>query len=118
MSEEGKITVSEFKIVVESFEENQKKIVEVINYRFDKVDGRLVNVEGRLDKVENRLGTMEIKQNRFEVKTDSMMEQIALLHEGQTEIKAELRSGLKDRVTYSDFAKLEKRVVRLENKVA
>ncbi len=97
MSEEGKITMNEFKMVVERFEENQKKIVEVVNYRFDKLESR---------------------QDKTEAKTDSMMEQIALLHEGQTEIKAELRSGLKDRVTYSDFAKLEKRVVRLENKVA
>ncbi len=118
MSEEGKITMNEFKTVVERFEENQKKIVEVMNYRFDKIEGRLERMDTRQDKMEIRQDRMAGSLSSLEAKTDSMMEQIALLHEGQTEIKAELRSGLKDRVTYSDFTKLEKRVVRLENKVA
>ena len=88
MREEGRITMSEFKTVVERFEANQKKILEVMDHRFD----------------------------RLQKDVHSMKHEIALLHEGQTEIKAELRTGLKDRVTYQDFNKLEKRVARLEMK--
>ena len=45
MAEQGKITMSEFKTVVERFEENQKKIIEVMNHRFDKVDERFNQVD-------------------------------------------------------------------------
>ncbi|MCK5242595.1 hypothetical protein KAR34_09105 [bacterium] len=36
--------MSEFKVVVEKFEENQKRIVEVMNYRFDQVDAKFEKV--------------------------------------------------------------------------
>lgn len=90
MAEEGKITMNEFKTVVETIRTDIKKVVEVVNHRFDRVE--------------------------HDVK--SLKHEVGRLHEGQTEIKAELRTGLKNRVTYADLNKLEKRVVRLENKVA
>ncbi|MCD4812165.1 hypothetical protein K8S19_00510 [bacterium] len=76
MAEEGMITMNEFKTVVERFEDNQKKIIEVITHKFD-------NLETRMTRQEN--------------KSDSMMEQIAILHEGQTEMKAELKIAKKER---------------------
>lgn len=88
MSDEKVITLTEFKVLMESIESKFKKIMEVMDFRFRKVDERF----------------------------DVMAEQIGLLHEGQTELKAELRAGLKDKVSYGDFAKLEKRVARLERK--
>ncbi len=86
MTEEGKITMTEFKTVVERFEENQKKIVEVMNHRFDRVEADIQIIK----------------------------HEVALLHEGQTEIKHELRR----KADAEDLAKLDMRVTRLENKVA
>lgn len=90
MTEERGISMSEFKTVVEFFRSDLKKVVEVMNHRFDKVETDIRTVK----------------------------QEIALLHEGQTEIKADLRTSLKERVTYQDFNKLEKRVSRLERKTA
>jgi len=104
MVEEGRISMTEFNTVVENFRSDIKKVVEVVNHRFDRVDGRMDGLEGRMDKMEGNIC--------------SMKEQIGLLHEGQTEIKAELKSELKNKVSYAEFEKLEKRVVRLETKVA
>jgi hypothetical protein len=86
MSAKQVITMSEFKTVVESFRSDMKKLTEVVNHRFDKV--------------ENKIRTMK--------------EQISLLHEGQAEIKNEL----KQKVDRNEFGKLEIRVARLESKVA
>lgn len=41
----------------------------------------------------------------------AIKQEIALLHEGQTAIRADLRR----KVSYDDFEMLEKRVARLEN---
>jgi hypothetical protein len=90
MNEERGISMNEFKTMFESIQSSIKAVVEVMNHRFDRLE-----------------------KDMHTVKTE-----IALLHEGQTEIKAELRSGLKERVTYQDFNKLDKRVARLERKTA
>ena len=89
MTEEGKITMSEFKTVVERFEDNQKKIIEVMNHRFDTV---YTDMHARKEDV------------------SSLKEEVALLHEGQTAIRADLRR----KVSYDDFEMLEKRVARIE----
>jgi hypothetical protein len=93
MSEGRGISMSEFKTVVEGFRSDMKRVVEVVNHRFDQSDKRMERMEGDIH---------------------SMKEQVALLHEGQTEIKMEL----KKKVSYDDFEKLELRVARLESKVA
>lgn len=93
MTEEGRITMSEFKTVVERFEDNQQKIVEVMNYRFDKVDNELKTVNSKIN---------------------TLNQEVALLHEGQTAIRADLRR----KVSYDDFEMLEKRVARIETKIA
>ncbi|NTV51618.1 MAG: hypothetical protein HGA76_01190 [Candidatus Firestonebacteria bacterium] len=93
MTEEKVITVSGFKTVMEEVNSNIKKVVEVMQFNFKKMDGRF-------DKVETDLA--------------SVKEQIGLLHEGQTEIKGELKQKADGR----ELSKLEKRVARLEHKVA
>ncbi len=95
MAEEGKISVNQFTTVVVNFQSQIRGVVENMNRRFDQM-GAQISV---------------LQQDMHSVK-----EQITLLHVGQTEIKAELRTGLKDRVTYQDFNQLEKRVARLERK--
>jgi len=99
--------MNEFKTVVESFRSEIRKVAEVTSHVFEKVqsmDGRMGKIEGRMDRMEGDL--------------HGLKEQVGLLMEGQTELKAEIRAGLKDRVTYQDFEKLEKRVTRLERKTA
>jgi chromosome segregation ATPase len=128
MPEERGISMNEFKTVVESFRSEIRKVAEVTNHlfnKFEKVENKLEKVEDKLEKVEDKLEKVEDKLEKMDkdlqvVKLDvsGLKEQVGFLMEGQTEIKSELRAGLKDRVTYQDFDKLEKRVVRLEKKVA
>lgn len=121
MTDEGKITMSEFKTVVERFEENQKKIVEVmqhefgkINERFEKVDQRFEKVDQKFEKVDQRFNKIDQRFDKIENKITSLNEQVALLHEGQTAIRMELRQ----KPSLDMIEDLERRVTRLENKVA
>lgn len=89
MPEEPKITMLEFKTVVESFESKLKTISEGI-------------------------GTIQTSQVEMKGEFHSVKEQIALLHVGQTEIKHMLtRKADQDNVD-----RLEMRVAKLESKVA
>lgn len=105
MNEENIIT--QFKVIAEDLRSDMKKMSEGIFARFDGVDKRMDRMEGQLDQQGSRI-------ERLEVNMASIKEQVALLLEGQTEIRAELRH----KVSYDDFEKLEKRVTRLEAKVA
>ncbi|MCD4813103.1 hypothetical protein K8S19_05370 [bacterium] len=98
MTEEGKITMSEFKTVVERFEDNQKKIVEYMQHEFGSIHQQFGKVNKKLD----------VHDRKF----DSLHEQIALLHEGQTAIRAELRH----KPSMEMFGDLDRRVTRLENR--
>jgi hypothetical protein len=86
MTEKKVITLSEFKTVVESVESKIKALTEGIG-----------NIQTKID-----------------VGFRSLSEQVAILYEGQTEIKHDL----KRKVDRDEFAKLELRVARLENKAA
>lgn len=93
MSEKKVISMSEFKTVIEGFRSDIKKMSEVMMHEFQV---------GREDR-----GAMKGQM-------ESVKEQIALLHEGQTTIKSEL----KEKVAREEFSQLEMRVAKLENKVA
>jgi BMFP domain-containing protein YqiC len=93
MSEDRGISMSEFKMVVESFHSDLKKISEVVQHIHSQVQNGFQGVNEQLASVK---------------------EQIAVLHVGQTEIK----HALKRKVDQDDFDKLETRVTTLENKVA
>jgi hypothetical protein len=102
MENEKVITLNEFKIVSEEIKSQIKKVVEVMEHLFSQVDKKFEHIDKRMDRQDNRMM--------------SLTEQIALLHEGQTAIKYELRESLKDKVSYKDFNRLENRVDRLERK--
>ncbi len=114
MSAKQVITMSEFKTVVESFRSDMKKLTEVVNHRFDKVENKIRTMKEQLGVV--TMDTTVLKTDVGTLKTDmsSVKEQISLLHEGQAEIKNEL----KQKVDRNEFGKLEIRVARLESKVA
>lgn len=80
------IPLNEFKVVIEDIKTDIHKVVEVMQAEF-----KIVKSDIR-----------------------SMKEQIALLHEGQTEIK----NLLKQKVDRDEFARLEMRVAKLENRAA
>lgn len=111
MEEEKVITLNEFKMVIEEVKSQIKKVVEVMEHRFSRIEERLGDFNTRFEHIDKRM-------DRQDVRTHSIAEQIALLHEGQTAIKTELRASLKDKVSYKDFDGLEKRVARLERKTA
>lgn len=121
MTEEGKITMTEFKTVVERFEENQKKIVEVVNHRFDRVEADIQILkhevallhEGQTE-IKAQFAEMRVEQGTIKGQVVALQKGQELLLKGQSEIKAELRH----KADTKDLAKLDKRVTRLENKVA
>jgi flagellar biosynthesis chaperone FliJ len=91
MDEEGKISMNEFKVIVEDFHGKLDRVVEVMNFRFDKVEKKLAQHD-----------------RQFKV----LNEQIAVLHVGQTEIRSdikEMRHEMHDMGT---------RVARLESRIA
>jgi hypothetical protein len=92
--------MTEFKTVVEEFKSERKKMTEFMLH----LDEKMVSGFQKMDAGFHRV-TTDIA---------SLKQQVALLHEGQTEIKSELRR----KADYEDFAKLEKRVARLERKTA
>ncbi len=128
MAEEGMISMNEFKVIVEKFEESQKRIVEYMTHEFGQIKTEFGEVYKRFDQQDKRML--------------GMMEQIAILKEGQTELKSDvfvlkedmvmvkselrtladgqeaIRTDLRKKVDFDDFVKLETRVSRLENKAA
>jgi hypothetical protein len=103
MPEEPKITMTEFKTVIEGIHSEIKRVSEVMLHNFGQVDTKLQ----KLDRIEGRL-------EKVEINVLAIREQVALLHEGQTEIKNELSQ----KVGRDEFGKLEVRVAKLESKVA
>ncbi len=107
MNEEGSITMSEFKTVIESFQSDIKKLAEGMQHGFEVVNAELSYVKADIRELKE-------KTDRVEVKIDSHTEQIARLQEDVTDIK----NSLKLKADREEFAKLEMRVTKLENKVA
>jgi hypothetical protein len=118
MSEEKVITLTEFKVMMDEMRSRDKKIIEVMQHNQDQNNKNFARLEGRMDRFENRTDRMEgeIKGeiNGFKADVVSLKQEVALLHEGQTEIKGMLNQ----KVDREEFNKLEKRVVRLEHKRA
>ncbi|MCK5240965.1 hypothetical protein KAR34_00815 [bacterium] len=121
MKEKKVITLSEFKTVVEDIKSDIKRVTEVMLHEFGVAkEERTVLKEqmGILTVAVNVLKTdvSTLKTDVSILKTDvsTLKEQSVLLHEGQTEIKNEL----KQKVGRDEFAKLEVRVARLESKAA
>jgi cell division protein FtsB len=100
MTEKKVITLSEFKTVIEEVKSDIKKVVDVVQYNHSQN-------QSEFQAVRKEIGYLTRK-------TDSLTAQVALLHEGQTEIK----NTLKQKVDREEFASLEMRVARLENKAA
>ncbi len=114
MTEEGRITMTEFKTVVEGFRSDIKKVVEAMNHGFEKVGKEMQSTRKDIQGLKSDNQVLKIDVKTLKTDMHSVKEQIGLLLEGQTEIRA----GLKERVTIRDFAKLDKRVTRLEKKIA
>lgn len=128
MSEEPKITMNEFRTIVEEFRSEQKKLAEYVlhidkkmNDGFEKMEKRFDHVDRRFDIVNAEISSLKtdvsiLKTDVSALKTnmDSLQERVDVLHEGQTEIK----DSLKQKIGREEFDGLEKRVARVENKVA
>jgi chromosome segregation ATPase len=118
MSEERGMSMNEFKVVIEAIRSDIKKVVEVVNFRFDKVEKEM---HGMKEDIHSLKSDVQVLKSDVQVlKTDmkTVKDEIGFLHEGQTEIKNELRTELKNKVSYTEFGRLEKRVARLEKRTA
>lgn len=121
MSEEQGISMSEFKMVVESFQSDLKKVSEVIQHNHTQVQGDLrvlktdvASLKTDVGYLKSEVGSLKNQVGYLTDQVGSIKEQIGILHEGQTEIK----QSLKQHVTRDEFDKLEMRMTKLENKVA
>ena len=91
-----------------------KKMSEGLNHRLDKMDTRQEKTDATLHGIKEHVGALTIEVHEMKTEIFSLKKQVSLLNEGQTEIKNEF----KNKVERGEFAKLEKRVVKSENKVA
>jgi len=107
MREKQVITMSEFKTVVENFQSDIKKLAEAMQYGFETVNAELRYVKADIRELKD-------KTDRIGTKTDVHTGQLAQLQEDVTDIK----NSFKLKVDRDEFAKLEMRVTKLENKVA
>jgi archaellum component FlaC len=114
MTKEKVITLSEFKTVIEEVNSNTKKIIEVMQHNFSQMDKRFDHVEQDIRILKTDVSVLKADVSVLKTDMHAVKGQVGLLLEGQTEI----RSGLKGRVTYQEFEKLDKRVTRLEKKTA
>ncbi len=107
MTEEGMISLNEFKAVVERFESNQKKIVEVMNHRFDRV-------EADIHDLKDEVGILHEGQTMLKAQFAEMRQEFKEMRREHAEFKTELRC----KADAEDVNKLTKRVARLERKSA
>jgi ABC-type uncharacterized transport system ATPase subunit len=121
MTEKGRITMTEFKMVVERFEENQKKITEVMLHEFRGVKQDVSSLKEQVGLLhegqtvlKGQVGSLQEGQTTIRNDVSALKGQVASLQEGQTAIRSDLRR----KVHYDEFEELEKRVTRLESKVA
>ncbi len=114
MNEEGSITMSEFKTVIEGFQSDIKKLAEATQFGFETMNAEFRYVKADIRELKEKVDRLDVKTDQLSTKSDSHAEQIALLHEDVTDIK----NSLKLKVDREEFAKLEMRVTKLENKVA
>ena len=89
--------------LTEHFDDGIKAVGEKVDFLHEKMDRRFEQVDKRFEQVDKRFEKIEKTQ-------DTHTEMIGRIMIQLEEIKGEL----KQKVDYRDFAKLEKRVTRLE----
>lgn len=77
-----------------------------IDGRLDGIDDRLDGIDGRLDGIDGRLDGIDGRLDSLESKTDRIQEDVT-----------DIKSQLSEKVDRSEFVKLEKRMVKLEQVV-
>ena len=103
MNEDSKI-----KVLMEQYDQNLKAIHEglgIIDQKFDRMDGRFDRMDGRVDGMVDKL--------------DATFNAVGELQVDMTFVKNELhmiRSELTEKISKTEYLKLEKRVVFLEKK--
>ena len=83
-----------------------------IDNRLDGIDNRLDGVDNRLDGIDNRLDIVEEKIDFISEKTVANSQDLEIVKKDLTFVKQDLRH----KVSYDEFAALEKRVLALENR--
>jgi chromosome segregation ATPase len=125
MTDERSISMNQFQTVVEEFQSNLSKVVDGILGLNEKMDAEFKLVKHQIGDLQEQVfelrhDTNQLKEGMAELRnelrheTGQLKEQIGLLHEGQTEIKLSLQT----KTDREELANLERRVTRLENKVA
>jgi len=95
---------------VDFLHEKMDRRFEQVDKRFEQVDKRFEQVDKRFEQVDKRFEQVDKRFEKIEKTQDTHTEMIGRIMIQLEEIKGEL----KQKVDYRDFAKLEKRVTRLE----
>lgn len=74
--------------------------------RFDGIDKKFAGIDKRLDGIDDRLDGIDGRLDSLESKTDRIQEDVT-----------DIKSQLSEKVDRSEFVKLEKRMVKLEQVV-
>jgi predicted nucleic acid-binding Zn-ribbon protein len=106
MGGDNKYNTGEVATLLESLTDGITLIAEQhgeIVKRLDRIDGKLDRIEDGIEKIEVRLDKIEARLDKIEGDVDDIKNDIL-----------KIRQDLKRKVSYEEFEKLEKRVIKLE----
>jgi chromosome segregation ATPase len=112
MSEEPKITMTEFKTVVESFESKLKTVVEgitdirfqmkagfqAVNEQFTSVNGQITFMKGQFTSVKEQVTSVKEQVTSVKEQVTSVKEQVTSVKEQVTSVKEQVTS-VKEQIT-------------------
>jgi hypothetical protein len=128
MDDEGMITMTQLKVIVEDFKSGLKRVAEVMQHGFAKLEAK---ANSHSEQIGLLLEGQTAHSKQIALLQDGQTahsKQIALVQDGQAEHskrfdlldegQAEIINLLKSKVDHEELNRLETRVTKLENKVA
>ncbi|HBI17457.1 MAG TPA: hypothetical protein DDY52_04945 [Candidatus Moranbacteria bacterium] len=97
-------------VVLESLNDN----IAIIAEQHLEITGHLSSIDNRLDGIDNRLDGIDNRLDGIDERLDNMQEDLNVMKDDISDIKYDL----KQKVSYDEFEKMEKRVLKLEKLVS
>ncbi len=114
MDEEGMITMTQLKTILEDFKSDIKRVTEVVQHGFAKL-------ETKSDSHAEQIALLIEGQTMHSMRFEENAKQFAQVHEELAHVRVELadiKETLKPKADREELAALETRVTKLEHKVA
>jgi uncharacterized phage infection (PIP) family protein YhgE len=128
MSDKKVITLNEFKTVIEGVNSNIKKLSEVMVHNFSVVKEQIAVLQEGQTELRSGQAVLRKDVTSLQEGQNALRKDVTSLQEGQNALRkdvkelqegqVEIKNMLSQKVDRSEFTRLEKRVIRLEHKIA